>query len=54
MYGQRSKVSFKKTTLFALIRDSVLTKFKDSDASELTNIIATKLRNAPKIKEIVY
>lgn len=53
MYGQRSKVSFKKTKLFTLIRDSVLKKFKDSNASEVTNVIATKLRNAPKMKEIV-
>ena len=51
MHGQRGKLPFKKTKLFSVIRDSALKKFPESCAAEITNTIASKLRNAPKLKE---
>lgn len=51
MYGQRAKLPFKNTKLFCVIRDSVLKKSPESCAADVTHIIATKLRNAPKLKE---
>lgn len=54
MYGQRAKVAFKNTKLCTLIRDSVLKKFPDSNATAVTQMIGNKLRNAPKMKETVH
>lgn len=51
MHGQRGKVAFKSTRLCNVIRDSVLKKFRDASVTQVQMIIATKLRNAPKIKE---
>lgn len=51
MHGQRGKVAFKSTRLCNVIRDSVLKKFRDASVTQVQMMIATKLRNAPKIKE---
>lgn len=51
MHGQRGKVAFKNTRLCTVIRDSVLKKFRDASVTEVQMMIATKLRNAPKMKE---
>ena len=50
MLGQRGKLPFRKTKLYNVIQDSVLKKFSDSSATEIQMIVATKLRNAPKMK----
>ena len=50
MLGQRGKVPFGKTKLYSLIEQSILRKFSDSDSAEIFKLVATKLRNAPKLK----
>lgn len=50
MYGQRGKVAFKNTRLCSVITDSVMKKFRDVSLTEIQKVIATKLRNAPKMK----
>lgn len=50
MLGQRGKLPFRKTKLYNVIMDSVLKRFSDSSSTEIQMMVATKLRNAPKLK----